>query len=121
MGVESFAAVAALAFPDLHVAAVEDVEFLAPFKFYRNEPRQLAIRARFRADGDEILADCELVGERTLANQAEPQVTKHFSGTVRLAPNPPKVRKRGSGGKTVRHRSDPGISTGSTSTVRPIR
>jgi NAD(P)-dependent dehydrogenase (short-subunit alcohol dehydrogenase family) len=94
MGVESFAAVAALAFPDRHVTAVEDVEFLAPFKFYRNEPRELTIRARFRADGDDILADCELVGERTLANQQEPQVTTHFTGKVRLASSSPKLRKQ---------------------------
>ena len=45
MGVESFAAVAALAFPDLHVAAIEDVEFLAPFKFYHEEARTMGLRA----------------------------------------------------------------------------
>ena len=41
MGIEAFAETAALLFPDLKVAAVEDVELLAPFKLYRDEPRTL--------------------------------------------------------------------------------
>ena len=40
MGVETFAEVAKLVFPDRAVAAIEDVDFLAPFKFYRDEPRE---------------------------------------------------------------------------------
>ncbi len=91
MGVEAFAAAASLAFPDLHVVAVEDVEFLAPFKFYRNEPRTVTVSATFRRDGDEIVAACRLIGSRILANQPEPQVTTHFTGTVRLAADSPAV------------------------------
>jgi hypothetical protein len=34
--------------PGWHVAAVEDVNFLAPFKFYRGEPRTVTIEAVFR-------------------------------------------------------------------------
>ena len=30
--------------PGWHVAAIEDVELLAPFKFYRDEPRTLELR-----------------------------------------------------------------------------
>ncbi len=86
MGVEAFAEAATLLFPDLRVAAVEDVEFLAPFKLYRDEPRTAVIRALFRADGDAILADCALLGRRTLPGQAEPQETVHFRARVRLAP-----------------------------------
>ena len=42
MGMEAFAEVGALlAPPGLRVAAVEDVAFLAPVKFYRDEPRTL--------------------------------------------------------------------------------
>ena len=48
---------------------IEDVEFLAPCKFYRDEPRTLTITAAYRRDGDELVADCRLVGSRQLANQ----------------------------------------------------
>ena len=41
MGIEAFAALASLAAPDLRVAGVEQVDFLAPVKFYRDEPRTL--------------------------------------------------------------------------------
>ena len=39
MGIEAFAEAAAALVPGFRVAAVEDVDFLAPFKFYRDEPR----------------------------------------------------------------------------------
>ncbi|MBT8193225.1 MAG: SDR family NAD(P)-dependent oxidoreductase, partial [Acidimicrobiia bacterium] len=85
MGMEAFAEVAGSAFPDLVVASVEDVDFLAPFKFYRDEPRVVAIEAQFSTDGGDIVADCRLIGSRKLPNQEEPQVTVHFTGRVRLA------------------------------------
>ncbi len=89
MGMEAFAETAAFLHPELTVVAVEDVDFLAPFKFYRNEPRVVTITAQFVADGDETLAHCRLIGERQLVGQDEPQRTLHFTGTVRLGPNPP--------------------------------
>ena len=85
MGVEAFAEAALSMLPGWHVAAVENVNFLAPFKFYRNEPRTLTIHAAFQPDGDTVVADCRLTGTRTLPNQAEPQVTTHFTARVRLA------------------------------------
>jgi acyl transferase domain-containing protein/acyl carrier protein len=88
MGVESFAAAASLLLPDHHVAAIEDVDFLAPFKFYRDEPREIIVTAQFEADGDDVVVRCALIGERTLANQDEPQTTVHFTGTVRLRHEP---------------------------------
>ena len=39
MGIEAFAALAGLAVPGLRVADVEQVDFIAPLKFYRDEPR----------------------------------------------------------------------------------
>ena len=39
MGVEAFAEAALCLLPGWHVEAIEDVNFLAPFKFYRSEPR----------------------------------------------------------------------------------
>jgi NAD(P)-dependent dehydrogenase (short-subunit alcohol dehydrogenase family) len=84
MGLEAFAEAALLPFDDLLVSAIEDVDFLAPFKFYRNEPRALIIEVRYRADGDDVLADCALYGARDLVTSPDPQVTKHFTGRVRL-------------------------------------
>ncbi|HKV12191.1 MAG TPA: SDR family NAD(P)-dependent oxidoreductase [Thermoanaerobaculia bacterium] len=89
MGIEAFAETAALLFPDLRVAAVEDVEFLAPFKFYRNEPRTLTIHALPLLAGDDVIVECRLTGSRALPGQAEPQVTTHFRARVRLAAAPP--------------------------------
>jgi NAD(P)-dependent dehydrogenase (short-subunit alcohol dehydrogenase family) len=88
MGIEAFAEVAALPLPGWRPVEIEDVEFLAPCKFYRHEPRTLAITAVFRRDGDQLVAECRLVGSRQLANQPEPQVTTHFTGRVRLATAP---------------------------------
>jgi len=85
MGVEAFAEAAVCMLPGWHVAAIEDVNFLAPFKFYRNEPRALTIQAVFHPEGDGLVADCRLTGRRPLPNQAEPQVTTHFTARVRLA------------------------------------
>ena len=84
MGIEAFAEAAGLLFPDRSVTAVEDVSFLAPFKFYRHEPRQITITCQLALDGDDVVAHCVLLGSRTLPNQAEPEVKAHFTGTVRL-------------------------------------
>lgn len=91
MGMEAFAEVAQWMLPGWQVAAIEDVNFLAPFKFYRKEPRTVTIEAVFRPQGDEIIADCRLTGQRPLPNQTEPQVTTHFTGRVRLTRRPSEV------------------------------
>jgi acyl transferase domain-containing protein/NAD(P)-dependent dehydrogenase (short-subunit alcohol dehydrogenase family)/acyl carrier protein len=88
MGIEAMAETAKLLFPDRHVAAIEDVTFLTPFKFYRNQPRTLTIHADFSADEDDIVADCRLLGSRKLHGQSQPEVTVHFAGRVRLAASP---------------------------------
>jgi len=88
LGIEAFAEVAALPLPGWRPVAIEDVEFLAPCKFYRDEPRTLTITANFRADGDGLVAECALTGSRQLAGPSEPQVTTHFTGRVRLARTP---------------------------------
>ncbi|HEU0169940.1 MAG TPA: SDR family NAD(P)-dependent oxidoreductase, partial [Acidimicrobiales bacterium] len=93
MGIEAFAEVAGLPLPGWRAVEIEDVEFLAPCKFYRGEPRTLTITATYRPDGHRLVADCQLVGSRQLANQPEPQVTTHFTGKVHLtrAPLPDEV------------------------------
>jgi NAD(P)-dependent dehydrogenase (short-subunit alcohol dehydrogenase family) len=90
MGIEAFAEAALCLLPDWHVEAVEDVNFLAPFKFYRGEPRTVITRAVVRPKSDSLLADCRLIGRRELPNQAEPQVTTHFTASVRLTRQPAK-------------------------------
>jgi hypothetical protein len=85
MGIEAFAEAAHLLAPGWEVTAVEDVEFLAPFKWYRDEPRRVEIHARAVLDDDRVIVDCRLDGRRTLPGQAE-QVTTHFTGRVVLSP-----------------------------------
>ena len=89
MGVEAFAETASLLFPDWHLSAVEGIRFLAPFKFYRQEPRTVTVKAQFRVDGDDVVADCRLLGSRLLPRQAEPVVTEHFAARVRLSREAP--------------------------------
>jgi NAD(P)-dependent dehydrogenase (short-subunit alcohol dehydrogenase family)/acyl carrier protein len=91
MGLEAMAETARLLFPDRHIGAIEDVSFMAPFKFYRNQPRAITIHASFSAENEDILADCRLVGSRLLHGQAEPEVTTHFTGRVRLVTQPPQA------------------------------
>jgi acyl transferase domain-containing protein/acyl carrier protein len=88
MGIEAFAEAARRMLPVWHVAAVEEVNFLAPFKFYRGEPRALTTEAVFYPQDGGVVADCRLIGRRTLPNQKEPQVTTHFTARVRLAKQP---------------------------------
>jgi len=88
MGIEAFAEAALWMLPGWHVESVEEVNFLAPFKFYRNEPRTVTVETVCHPAGDAVLADCRLIGRRLLHNQAEPQITTHFTGRVRLARQP---------------------------------
>ena len=58
--------------PATQVTALEDVELQAPFKFYRDEPRTLEVRALVRDGGDgSARGRLRLVGRRTLAGQGE--------------------------------------------------
>jgi acyl transferase domain-containing protein/acyl carrier protein/NAD(P)-dependent dehydrogenase (short-subunit alcohol dehydrogenase family) len=91
MGIEAFAEAALSMLPDHYVESIENVNFLAPFKFYRSEPRTLAIRALLYSQTDSIAADCQLIGSRILPNQPEPQLTTHFTARVRLSQKPPKA------------------------------
>jgi len=88
MGIEAFAEAASHLLPGWQVDAVEDVNFLAPFKFYRNEPRTVTVETAIRPQGDALVAECRLIGVRPLPNQAEPQVVTHFTARVRLTKQP---------------------------------
>jgi acyl transferase domain-containing protein/acyl carrier protein/NAD(P)-dependent dehydrogenase (short-subunit alcohol dehydrogenase family) len=89
MGIEAFAEAALSLLPGWHINGIEDVNFLAPFKFYRKEPRTVTVEATMHAQGEEAVADCRLIGRRTFPNQPEPQVTTHFTARVRLTKLPP--------------------------------
>jgi len=84
MGIEAFAEAALCLLPGWHVEMIENVNFLAPFKFYRSEPRALTVETAIQPHGDSLIADCRLLGRRPLPNQTEPQVTTHFTARVRL-------------------------------------
>jgi malonyl CoA-acyl carrier protein transacylase/NADP-dependent 3-hydroxy acid dehydrogenase YdfG len=84
MGIEAFAALAALAVPGMRVADVEQVDFAAPLKFYRDQPRTFTVTATIRPDGADLIADCVLSASRLLAGEQVPRVTSHFTGRVRL-------------------------------------
>ena len=51
MGIEGFAEAATALAPGWHVTAFEDVELMAPFKFYRDEPRTLELQVLPRDGG----------------------------------------------------------------------
>jgi len=89
MGLEAMAEAARLAFPELRVASLEEVDFHAPFKFYRDEPRSVTVQVAYDADGEDVLGRCRVLGTRALVGRDEPEVTTHFTGTVRLRSGEP--------------------------------
>jgi acyl transferase domain-containing protein/acyl carrier protein len=91
MGIEAFAEAAVCVHPGRFVEAVEEVNFLAPFKFYRDEPRTLLIQAIIAPQGENLIADCRLIGRRTLPNQPQPLETLHFTARVRVTRRPPEA------------------------------
>lgn len=66
------------------------MDFLAPVKFFRDEPRTVTIAARVEPDtaSSDLLVRCTLTAERALPGQATPTRTTHFTGTVRLSATP---------------------------------
>jgi NAD(P)-dependent dehydrogenase (short-subunit alcohol dehydrogenase family) len=91
MGIEAFAEAAVCMHPGWHIEAIEEVSFLAPFKFYKDEPRTVTIEALIHPQGEKLLADCRLIGKRKLPNQEQPQETIHFTARVRVSQQPPRA------------------------------
>src|SRR5207244_11504992 len=89
MGIEAFVEAASLLAPGWHAVAVENVDFHAPLKFYRDEPRMLTITVLVRPAGQGLVADCALSAERTLPGTDAVTRTTHFTGTVCLARQAP--------------------------------
>jgi NAD(P)-dependent dehydrogenase (short-subunit alcohol dehydrogenase family) len=94
MGIETFAEAAWLLVPSHHVVGLEDLRFLAPMKYYRNEARPFIVRARaVPAPGPGQGADGRVRVYATLSSVQnivgrEPEEKLHFSGVVLLAPSP---------------------------------
>ena len=108
--------------PSWHVAAVEDVDFLAPLKFYRDEPRELtlrALRAR-RRDGPASPSAAWSAGARCPGRgpAARPCTSPARSGS----PARRAAEDERAGARRRRARRSPASrSTGCTSTARPTR
>lgn len=84
MGVEAFAEAALCLLSGWQVESIEEIHFLAPFKFYRGEPRVQRIETQVCPQGDRLIAECRLIGERSLPN-SESRRTTHFTARVYLA------------------------------------
>lgn len=67
------------------------MNFLAPFKFYKDEPRALVIEAIFQPRGDKLLADCRLIGRRALPGHTEPQEITHFTARILVSKQAPET------------------------------
>ncbi len=67
------------------VTGLENIQFLAAFKFYRNQPRKVTWKARVVREGDGLVAYASL--ESTLTRYGrDPERMLHFTGKVHLAP-----------------------------------
>lgn len=91
MGIEAFAEAALSLLPGWHIKAIEDINFLASFKFYHHDSRAITVQASVHPQAEGLLVDCRLVGRRSLPNQSDPRTTDHFTARVQLgktAPSP---------------------------------
>ena len=91
--------------PTGHVVAVEDVDFLAPVKFYRDEPRdphdpRRCAGPRRTRPGRRLHAR----GRAAAAGRDRPQVTMHFTGARPARPAPPGPEQRTSSPSSERTR-----------------
>ena len=67
------------------VSHIENVQFLAAFKFYRNKPRRVTWKANVFREGDRLAAWVSL--ESTLTRYGrDPEKMLHFTGKVYLVP-----------------------------------
>ena len=123
MGMEGFAEAAHALLPGWHVSALEDVDLRAPFKFYRDEPRTLELRAllaRRRRRHDR--GDCRLIGRRSAAGPGragDRALHRPRAADARAAARPGRTRAPPTRGARRGRTARP--STGSTSTAPPTR
>ena len=93
MGIETFAEAAWLLAPSHHVVALENLRFLAPMKYYRNEARTAIVRARpvLSSDG-KIRVSTTLSSVQTIVGR-DPEEKLHFSGVVVLEASAAEARQ----------------------------
>ncbi|WP_129626348.1 type I polyketide synthase [Candidatus Oscillochloris fontis] len=90
MGTEAFAEIASLLAPGYQIAEIDHDRFASPFKFYRDQPRTLYLRASVRPqpNGD-LIAHTELRSVLKPPKEGLPeQITLHFSADVLLSRTP---------------------------------
>ena len=87
MGLEALAQTAGSIFLKRKPHIMENIQFQAPFKFYRDQSRTLTMKAHFSGDGQDIVGACSLLGSRTLHGKVDPEETTHFTAHIRLAEN----------------------------------
>jgi malonyl CoA-acyl carrier protein transacylase len=108
MGIEAMSEAAKYLYPKMHILSVDRVNFMSPFKFYKNEPRKVTVKVKFSMDGNNIIARCVLSGSRKLHGQDVEQSTDHFSAEITLGksgPKPKKIKAPGKpGNKKVGHK-----------------
>ncbi len=99
MGIEGFSVAAkhigsALASSkgNLEVTKLEDIQFLAAFKFYRNQPRRITWKALALHEAGRLVVHVTLESARALKTKAVER-TLHFSGKVYLQPEEMPVRE----------------------------
>jgi acyl transferase domain-containing protein/NAD(P)-dependent dehydrogenase (short-subunit alcohol dehydrogenase family)/acyl carrier protein len=92
VGIETFAEAAWLLAPNHHVTAIENLRFLAPMKYYRNEARVAIVRARpvLSSDG-RIRVAATLSSVQAIVGR-DPEEKLHFSGVVVLESSPAETR-----------------------------
>jgi malonyl CoA-acyl carrier protein transacylase len=66
------------------VERLEDIRFLAPFKFYKNQPRHIQWKARAVKEDDKLVVHATLESD-TARHDGSNQHLLHFSGKVYLA------------------------------------
>ncbi len=93
MGTESFAELATLFAPGYRVAAIRNEQFLAPFKFYRHQPRTLYLQAVIAPNSSGELVAHAVLSSVTMPPKPElpPQIKEHFVADVVLTATPPEA------------------------------
>ncbi|MFW5739707.1 MAG: polyketide synthase dehydratase domain-containing protein, partial [Myxococcota bacterium] len=95
MGVELFAQAARTLFSEAQVTAVRDVQFAAPFKCYRDEPREGIVTVSIVDGVHGKRAHCKLESVQLIKGADKPPEPKlHFSATLALSVDRPSVSKR---------------------------
>ncbi len=88
MGTETFAQIASVLCPGFDVAAIEDEEFLRPFKFFRMLPSTLHLAATAAPAGPEPGGDLLVTATLSSVTQPKPDVPPvvrlHFRAQVRM-------------------------------------